>query len=44
MPGREEMREIVRGCCRANATLCAAAFYPNPNPNPSLDPKPSASP
>ena len=24
MPGREEMREIVRGCCRANATLCAA--------------------
>jgi|SouAtlMetagenome_1021521.scaffolds.fasta_scaffold18446_1 hypothetical protein len=21
MPGREEMREIVRGCCMANATL-----------------------
>ena len=21
MPGRDEMREIVRGCCRANATL-----------------------
>ena len=36
MPGREEMREIVRGCCRANATLYVTE---SSNPEPEFEPE-----